>query len=553
MLSRSRPWLLLLGLVIALGVGAEAFADAETSDDGGASIVNRVLGGLVSIVAQVFFFDLSFGIFGERALPDGGTAPIQVPLLIAWLGGGAIFLTVYHGFINVRAFGHAWAVVRGKWSGGADGGDIAPFQAFTSALSATVGLGNIASVASAMVIGGPGALFWMVVLGFCGMTAKFHETTLAQLYRVENPDGSVSGGPMYFISRGFRDLNPKLGGLGAGIAAVFAVLLMMASLGGGNLYQVNQAYEGFFDQFVAPGLADAVGTPGYESTRGTVAIGFGLLMAVLVGAIVLGGITRIGRVTSVIVPFMAVLYVSACWVIIGSNLDRLPSLIGSVFAEAFTPEAGLGGVIGVLMVGFQRAAFSSESGLGSSAVAHAAAKTAEPVREGFVASLEPFVDTIVICTTTGLTVLVTGAYVAEGLGGDGAAVTLYAFEQKPILNTLRFPEILAVSIVLFALSTMISWCYYGERAWGYLFGVRSVVVFRLVFVAVVFLGALTSGGVAIDLADLSLLACAFPNLLGGFILAPLVKRRLRSYWAAYREGRLVPGVPVAHAEAAADR
>ena len=521
-------------LVSLTAVSARA-QDAGEAPDGWVATIDGWLGVAVKKIFNVLFYDLGFG-----RLPGDA----ELPALIVWLAGGAIALTLYHGFINARGFGHALAVIRGKWARPGVDGDISQFQAFTSALSATVGLGNIASVATAMVVGGPGALLWMLVLGFCGMTVKFHETTLAQLYRIQNADGTISGGPMFFISRGFRQIHPALGGLGTVVAVVFAVMLMFAALGGGNLYQANQAFEGFFSQFVQPGLTPEQIQAG--TVRNSTAVAFGIVMCLLVGVVVLGGIRRIGRVTSVIVPLMAVVYVAACWVIIGMNIQALPALLATVFREALTPEAGLGGVIGAMMVGFRRAAFSSESGIGSSAVAHAAARTAEPVREGFVAALEPFVDTIIICSTTGLMVLITGAYAAEGLGGDGAAVTLHAFQQSDLLVTLQFPKILAISIVLFAFSTMISWCYYGERAWGYLFGIRSVLIFRIVFVGVVFLGAIASGGNAIGLADASLLACAIPNLLGCFILAPIVKRRLKAYWREYRGGTLVAGEAIDH-------
>ena len=261
-------------------------------------------------------------------------------------------------------------------------------------------------------------------------------------------------------------------------------------------------------------------------------------MAVIVGLVVLGGIRRIGAATSVIVPLMAVIYVAACLVIIAFRIDQLPAMVTLIFRDAFGADAAFGGLIGAMMVGFQRAAFSSESGIGSSAVAHAAAKTSEPVREGLVASLEPFVDTIVICFMTGMVVLMTGAYTADGLTGGGTAVTLYAFEQSPRLSAIGFPYILTISIVLFAFSTMISWCYYGERAWGYLFGIKTVVVFRLVFVLFVVLGAVFSLGAVIDSADAMLLSCALPNILGGLLLAPLVKRRLKDYWARHKAGEL---------------
>ncbi|MEM6394387.1 MAG: alanine/glycine:cation symporter family protein [Planctomycetota bacterium] len=455
----------------------------------------------------------------------------QLKFLVVWLGLGAIFFTFYHGWINVRAFPHAIAIVRGKFSKSDDDGEIVPFQALTSALSATVGLGNIASVAVAMVAGGPGALFWMMVLGLFGMTAKFHESTLAQLYRKRNPDGTISGGPMYFISGGLADRGPFLAGLGKVLAVVFAIFLMAAALGGGNMFQSNQAFEGFFSQFIQPNIAPAE----VESVKYATSIGFGIVMAVIVGVVVIGGITRIGKATSFLVPIMAVVYVAACLAIILLNINELPDLLGKVFTEAFALDSAAGGLLGVLIIGFTRAAFSSESGIGSSAVAHAAAKTNEPVREGFVASLEPFIDTIIICFMTAMVVLITGVYQREGLAG--AAVTLEAFQTASVFGGL-FPYILSISIILFAFSTMIAWCYYGERAWGYLFGIKTVIVFRLAFVACIFVGAVASLKTVIGTADLMLLSCALPNILGGIILAPKVKKQLQSYWSRYKSGEM---------------
>jgi len=478
------------------------------------------LGQVNGVLFEILFFDLSFGLF-EKGLP----------FLVVFLAVGAVFFTIYHRFINLRGFLHGWQVVRGRYDHGEHEGDITPFRALTSALSATVGLGNIAGVAIAMVLGGPGALFWMMVLGLFGMTSKFHESTLAQMYRTKNPDGSISGGPMYYISRGLAERGPGWAKLGRAIALVFAVFCMGAAIGGGNMFQANQAFEGFFTTFVEPNLgADA----NVAAARIQISFGFGLLMAVLVGMVVIGGITRIGAATSRIVPFMAMLYVSACMAIILFHLPEVPGLIGLVFAQAFQPSSAFGGIVGAMMVGFQRAAFSSEAGLGSSAIAHSAAKTSEPVREGVVASLEPFIDTIVVCFMTGMAVLITGAYKAEGVEG-GASVTLHAFKEVSLLSGF-FPYILSICIILFAFSTMLSWCYYGERAWGYLFGVKTVLVFRLVFVFFVFVGTVTSLGAVIDFADAMLLSMALPNIFGGVLLAGKVKEALRDYWGRYRAG-----------------
>ncbi len=535
-LHRHQPWLGValcsVMTVLLLGMGATAQEVVASVPEQGRSLgdfFNAMLDVVNGWVFSLLFFDVSFGSFGEA----------KMPFLVVWLAAGALFYTLYHGFINVRGFKHAVDIVRGKWDASDDTGDISPFKALTSALSATVGLGNIAGVAVAMVTGGPGALLWMMVLGVLGMTSKFHESTLAQLYRVRNADGSMSGGPMYFLDRGLREMHPALAPLGKVLAVVFAVFCMGAAIGGGNMFQANQSFEAFFTQFIQPYVA----AESLDDARTNASIGYGLVLAVMTGVVVIGGIGRIGALTSMLVPVMALLYVTACLFIIGAHVADLPALLVMVVRDAFGADAAFGGLIGAMMVGFQRAAFSSEAGIGSSAIAHAAARTDEPIREGLVASLEPFVDTIVICFLTGMVVLITGAYQQDIKGGS--AVTLWAFESMPVLKTLQFPTLLTISIMLFAFSTLISWCYYGERAWGYLFGIRSVIVFRLVFVVFVFVGSVASMTSVIDSADAMLLACALPNILGGVLLAPLVNRRLKTYWTLYRAGDLKPGEPVA--------
>ncbi|MEM7682716.1 MAG: alanine/glycine:cation symporter family protein [Planctomycetota bacterium] len=462
-----------------------------------------------------------------------------VPLVVAWLGAGAVFFTIYHGFAIWRFFGHSVGVVRGKFSTGREIGELPPFRALTSALSATVGLGNIASVATAMVLGGPGALFWMMFLGFFGMASKFHESTLSQMFRqTDRNTGEVSGGPMYVLDQGFRRHLPALWPLGKLLAILFAILCMMASLGGGNMYQSNQAFEGFFATFVLPNVDNPQQA---ESLQGGAAIGFGIVMATLVGVVVLGGISRIGATTSKLVPGMAAIYVAACLAILIANAGEVPGLVAKVFQGALAPEAGFGGLIGAMMIGFQRAAFSSEAGVGSSAIAHSAAQTDEPVREGFVASLEPFIDTVVICFMTGMVVLITNANnEAEG----GAAVTLYAFKKEAIFAGV-FPYILAVSIILFAFSTMISWCYYGERAANYVLGKKAVVGFRIAFVICVFLGAVASLEAVIDFADFSLLSMALPNILGGILLAGIVRKAAKGYTARLKSGEMAAAIDTA--------
>ena len=531
----------------------------------------------------------------------------KLPLTVLFLAGGAVFFTFWYGWINLRGFKHAIDIVRGKFTRADDPGEVSPFRALTSALSATVGLGNIAGVAIAVKVGGPGAIFWMMFLGLFGMTAKFHESTLGQMFRRTDEDGSISGGPMFYLDAGLKSINPALGVFGKVLAIVFAVFCIGGALGGGNMFQANQSYEGFFDAFVAePSLAEkvrqsmsadklrsllttkqlkALTTPEQKRNntplgqvrrdlseqtirqivrpaqveailpedqvkadreqrselRQRVSYGYGVLMAVLVGIVVIGGITRIGAATSKIVPTMCLIYVLGCLLVILMNIRQIPEHVGLIFREAFTWESTYGGLIGVMIMGFTRAAFSSEAGLGSSAIAHSAAKQAYPVREGFVASLEPFIDTIVICFMTAMVVLITDAYVAPELldEDNGAAVTLYAFRQTRL--GAWFPYVLSISIVLFAFSTMISWCYYGERAYGYLlgrFGQQTILLFRIVFVICVFIGSVASLGPVLGFSDLMILSMAFPNILGGLFLLGMVRRALKDYWSRHKSGEL---------------
>lgn len=512
----------------------------QSSQEQLAETLDSSLGGINKVIFKILFFDLSRGYFQEKS-PDPETGELvatgpTLPFLVVYLACGAIFFSVYHRFIPIRGFFHSWKAVLGRYEHDKHDGDITPFRALTSALSATVGLGNIAGVAIAMVVGGPGALFWMMILGFFGMASKFHESTLAQIYRVKNADGSISGGPMYFISRGLSERGGGWKQAAVTIAVVFSFFCMAASLGGGNMFQANQAFEGFYSTFIAPHASGDT-----DALRVQVSFGFGMLMAALVAVVIIGGITRIGAATSRIVPFMAILYVSACLVIVISNITEVPGLVAEVLRDAFSMDSAYGGLIGAMIVGFQRAAFSSEAGLGSSAIAHSAAKTSEPVREGMVASLEPFIDTIVVCFMTGMAVLITGAHQAD-IEGGGAAVTLYAFQQVPALSSF-FPYILSICIVLFAFSTMLSWSYYGERAWGYLFGLKTVIIFRIVFVLFVFFGTIVSLGAVVDFADAMLLSMALPNILGGVLLANKVKSALKDYWGRYRRGELEEETP----------
>lgn len=373
---------------------------------------------------------------------------VQVPWIVLWLVVAATFFTFYLGFINVRGFKHAIDLVSGKYSDpkAKDQGEVSHFQALTTALSGTVGLGNIAGVAVAVSIGGAGATFWMILAGLLGMSSKFVECALGVKYRNTNPDGSVSGGPMYYLSKGLADRGNAA--FGRTLAVLFSVFAIGGALGGGNMFQANQAFKQVVE--VTGGASSFLADKGWL---------FGLILAAIVGVVIIGGIKSIAKVTEKVVPFMAGIYVGTALIIIGMNFDRIDDAFAAIFNGAFTGEGITGGVIGVLIQGFKRAAFSNEAGVGSAAIAHAAVKTKEPMSEGFVSLLEPFIDTVVICTMTALVIIITG-YLDNGSGLAGVELTSAAFGSA----ISWFPYILAIAVVLFAFSTMISWSYYGLKA-----------------------------------------------------------------------------------------
>ena len=454
-------------------------------------------------------------VLNAAALANPGN--IQVPLVVAWLVFGALFFTFRMQFINLRGFAHAISVTRGKYDDPDEEGDISHFQALSSALSATVGLGNIAGVAIAVAAGGPGAIPWMIIAGFLGMSSKFTECTLGQMYRSTDSKGNVSGGPMHYLYDGLVEL--KLGGLGKVLAVVFALMCIGGSLGGGNMFQSNQAF---------------VAVSGQVEFFADKAWLFGLLMAGVVAMVILGGIKRIGSIAGVIVPVMCGVYVLAALYILVVNASAVPDAFATMFRSAFTLQAGLGGLIGALIQGFRRAAFSNEAGVGSASIAHSAATTSEPVREGIVALLEPFIDTIVVCTMTGLVVVITGAY-QSGVG-DGVEMTAEAF--RSVLPW--FPTVLSIAVVLFAFSTMISWSYYGERCAVHLFGEWASLPYKVIFCAATFFGAVFKLGSVLDFSDLMVLGMAFPNILGLLLLSGKVKAGLDDYWARLQSGEMKP-------------
>ncbi|MEZ6094791.1 MAG: alanine/glycine:cation symporter family protein [Pirellulaceae bacterium] len=513
----------------------------------------------------------------------------SIPIVLALLVVGASFFTIYFVFINIRRFPLAINVVRGKYDeierGNANvttdtvnvnegdvartirdesqHGEVSHFQALATAVSGTVGLGNIGGVALAIAAGGPGATFWMIVCGLLGMSTKFVECTLGVSYRDMDKDGTVYGGPMYYLKKGLGHLG--LAPLGNVLAVIFAILCVGASFGGGNAFQSNQATQ----QLTAMlGVQDMSGS-GFVT---------GLVFAVLVGVVIIGGIKRIATVTEKIVPFMAVLYIAACVIVIVYNIQLVGVAFSQIFSEAFTPRAGLGGMLGVLLVGFQRAAFSNEAGAGSAAIAHSAVRTKYPASEGIVALLEPFIDTVVICTMTALVIIffnmsnptvssddvqqisfadeadriaamekleadtlndnqVIVYGLKDGSGnaimknGEGAigGVGLTSAAFRSVIPW--FPYVLTVAIILFAFSTMISWSYYGLQSWKFLFG-RSKAAdlsFKLLFLAFVVIGASAKLDAVVKFSDAMILALVFPNMLGLFILAPHVKRKLNEY------------------------
>ena len=471
--------------------------------------LDAAMGRANGVVSAVFFFDLAWWD------PD-----VRLPLVVAWLVTAAVFLTLRMGFINVRAFRHAISVTRGRYTNPDEPGEVSHFQALSTALSATVGLGNIAGVAIAIGIGGPGATFWMIVAGFLGMTTKFSECTLALAYRDVGPRGTVLGGPMQYLSKGFAERGA--GGLGKVLAVTFAVLCIGGSLGGGNSFQVNQSMNAL--QETIPALVN----------NGWV---YGLIMTFLVGIVIVGGIRRIANVADKIVPLMAVVYVGAALFVIVSNAANVPFALGEIIRQAFSPDAAYGGFIGVLVVGFQRAAFSNEAGAGSAAIAHSAARTDYPVREGIVALLEPFIDTVVICTMTALVIVFSGAYENPAYAplianSQGAALTSRAFGE----NLAIFPYILSFAVFLFAYSTMISWSYYGERCAVWLFGARASMPYKVLFLIFVFLGSVLTATNVLAFGDLMILGMAFPNLIGVYFLSGKLKRMLDEYWEGYRAG-----------------
>jgi len=512
---------------------------AQDTEKGIDQIIDEKFGDATGWFVNIIFYQIDFG---------GGVKVFWVlfPLII-----GALYFTFYFKGINFRGFWTSINIVRGKYDDleerenhkveaaklpftdeddnpdtiRVEGheGEVSHFQALTAALSATVGLGNIAGVAIAVSIGGAGATFWMIVAGFLGMASKFVECTLGVKYRDIAEDGTVYGGPMYYLTKGLK--SKGLGGLGKMLAVLFAIFVIGGSFGGGNMFQVNQAFQ----------LVQSI-TGGTESVLYGNGWVFGLVMAVFVGIVIIGGIKKIAKVTDKIVPFMVAIYVAASLFVIIAKFDMVGDAFATIWNGAFSPEGIAGGAIGVLVQGFRRAAFSNEAGVGSASIAHSAVKTKYAASEGMVALLEPFIDTVVVCTMTALVLIITGFVdPLNPPANDAQAILLTssAFES----SISWFPYVLTVAVVLFAFSTMISWSYYGFQGWAYLFGrtKRTEYIYKLLFCVFVIVGAAASLDSVIGFSDAMIFAMMVPNMIGLVILAPKVKDELNKYLKAIKE------------------
>lgn len=488
---------------------------APTLDDR----INEVVQPITDFVESVIFFTVPIGEF-------------SVPFVLIWLIVGAIVFTFYMGFVNITAFRHAIDVVRGKFDDPNDPGEVSHFQALTAALSGTVGVGNIAGVAAAVGLGGPGATFWMILAGLLGMSSKFTEVSLGLMYRNVNADGTVSGGPMYYLDKGLSEKG--MAGFGKVLAVLFAIFCVGGSFGGGNMVQINQATSQL--------IAATGGTESFFFGRGYL---FGIVMALVIGVIIIGGIKSIARVTEKIVPFMVGIYLIGAFIVLGYHFTDIPAAFGSIVGGAFSAQAMYGGFVGVLIQGFRRAAFSNEAGVGSASIAHSAAKTDEPISEGVVALLEPFIDTVVICTITALVVTITNyggngdVWALNGLqSGEVADISITSASFESVISW--FPPVLAVAVILFALSTMVSWSYYGLKCWTYMFGESKTneTVYKVLFCVFVVIGSAISARAVFGFGDAMIFAMCFPNVLGLYFLMPNVKRALNDYMSRVKSGEI---------------
>lgn len=556
---------LLRHISLILVFTSAALAGAQETETSMAEKIDSAVSPVAKLADKIVFFGIE--------VTDG----VVLPIVLVILAFTAIFLTIYFKFINLRGFGIAYRTARGKYTPDDAPGEITHFQALSAALSATVGLGNIGGVAVAVGVGGPGATFWMIMMGLCGMTTKFAECTLGVKYRKFMKNGTVKGGGMYYLSDGLREIG--LGGIGRVLALIFAIFVIGGAFGAGNMFQANQAFSQMSNTFPVLGGASGNG-----------AVYFGLAMAILTGLVIIGGIVSIARVTSFLVPFMCGMYVIASLIIILGNISALPSAFGAIFGSAFSNEAVTGGLIGVLIQGVRRAAFSNEAGLGSAPIAHSAVKTNEPASEGFVALLEPFVDTVVVCTMSALVLVITGTWQisaevnptgANLVKAPGSSEIVRKLDPGQYIHTRKtegdhfeviglvngafqetekvsgwvatgeatkrsgvpvtslafasvfswFPVVLSIAVFLFAFSTMISWSYYGQQGVMYLFGFLGedkikipVVIYKLIFCFLIIVGTSASLDNILMLSDAMVFAMLVPNLIGLYLLLPVIKR-----------------------------
>lgn len=523
--------------IFTLSIPLLSFAQ-DAPEKGIDQIIDEKFGSATGWFVDAIFYQIPF------------TDSISIYWVLFPLIFGALYFTVYFNFINFRGFFTSINIVRGKYDDleerenhkveiskskftdeddnpdtiRVEGheGEVTHFQALTAALSATVGLGNIAGVAIAVSIGGAGATFWMIIAGFLGMASKFVECTLGVKYRDIAEDGTVYGGPMYYLTKGLK--SSGFGGLGKVLAVLFAIFVIGGSFGGGNMFQVNQAFQ----------LVENI-TGGENSFLHGYGWAFGVVMAILVGIVIIGGIKKIAKVTDKIVPFMVAIYVAASLFVIFSNYNMIGDAFAQIFNGAFSPEGIAGGFVGVLVQGFRRAAFSNEAGIGSASIAHSAVKTKYAASEGMVALLEPFIDTVVVCTMTALVLIITGNVTGDNASLNNAqAILLTSGAFESVISW--FPYVLTVAVVLFAFSSMISWSYYGFQGWSYLFGrtKKAEYVYKILFCLFVIVGSAASLGAVIDFADAMVFAMMVPNMIGLVILAPKVKEELVKYMDAIK-------------------
>ena len=473
---------------------------------------------VVDWLATVLFWDP----VGEHGIVNLGLGT-DIPFVLLWLMFGGVFFTLYLGFINIRGFGHAFSLVRGGYSKPGDPGELTHFQALSTAISGTVGLGNIAGVAVAMSLGGPGATFWMIVAGLLGMSLKFAECTMGVKYRDIDKTGRVFGGPMHYLSKGLAKRGHVMGAIGKFLAILFAALCVAGSFGGGNMFQANQAYSLTASEFA------------FLEGKGFL---FGLVLAFLVGLVIIGGIKRIAALAKRLVPLMCLVYICMACVVIGAHIDQLGDAFRLIFHSAFSPEAVEGGIIGVLIVGMTRAAFSSEAGVGSAAIAHSAVRSKEPVSEGTVALLEPFIDTVVVCTMTALVLIFTG-YATGHSDMVGVELTSLAFAS--VMPSLKW--VLLFIVWCFSFSTILAWSYYGLQSWNYLFGRFSgrpsvEMSYKILVLVCVVLGSASTLGTVIEFSDMTIICMSLPNIIGLMLMSKEVRAEMLGYYQRLRARKI---------------